>query len=1043
MSESDLENTCDPLLAAVEQAGRYLPAQGPIGVFVHHNTLHAFEHLPFEQAVTDAARLFGARPFMPEAWYRAQLAAGRIRADDLEWALAHAETPAAGPAYFLGGRVDARTLRLKRLIHGFVDGDACSIRWRLEEEGMVRRFVESADRSARLDSVTKSTQWLEDRLRAGVSAQNLFVDPLSARPPSELIRHWLGVEATLQGLQHALNIDPEACAVASLWAATARRVTGLATHREPKGAPSVRRLRDQLLLATGDDPDALAHSVFIPAVSAFLDQGVAYWPMTDREQGFYRSFRGLVLDGPGLGIPILAQARTFLAEQERAGFDAYGAVHESLVALGVEPSAWPEFLGQTARVLPGWAGIMQKLAFEPELAPHHCPPCSLLDFLAVRLLLDRAAVSIVARDRLGYRGSLAALASNLGSTAARHACSAGDLSDERWGLTFAMFQLAQLLGIATPDMIDLSDDEVGALVVELREFDDVARQQAWHLAYERRYRTETLSGLASHRVGAAVDRQRLPIPRLQVAFCLDEREESIRRHLEEQAPDVETFGVAGFFGVAIAYRGIDDGYHAPLCPVAVRPQHEIAERCADGDMRRYAGRRKSWAVASRGVFVGSRSLMRGWLATLGLGLFSLVPLTVRVPFPRLVKRIERRLHEWFFPRPQTQLTLQREAEEHGSLQLFPGFTPEEMAERVGRVLEDMGLVRGFSPLVAMVGHGSSSLNNPHESAHDCGACGGRRGGPNARLFALMANDPQVRALLHDRGLSIPTETFFLGGYHDTCNDAVEYFDLDRLPASHHPYFERLRTLMDGARTLSAHERCRRFDSVSLDVAPKAALVHVEGRAENLAEPRPEYGHATNAMCIFGRRGLTRGLFLDRRAFLVSYDPTTDEDGEIIGRLLATMGPVGAGINLEYYFSFVDNEVYGCGTKLPHNVTGLIGVMNGTMSDLRTGLPWQMVEIHEPVRLLVIVEGTPEIIAKVAKQYPAVGALVANRWIQLALIDPRTGSVTEFDRGSFLPVSATSSPIVRIERSIDWYRGRREHLPMAAVTGVRPSLGSAP
>jgi uncharacterized protein YbcC (UPF0753/DUF2309 family) len=187
---------------------------------------------------------------------------------------------------------------------------------------------------------------------------------------------------------------------------------------------------------------------------------------------------------------------------------------------------------------------------------------------------------------------------------------------------------------------------------------------------------------------------------------------------------------------------------------------------------------------------------------------------------------------------------------------------------------------------------------------------------------------------------------------------VTLYDLEFMPVSHAAVFQRAHDALDAARRESAAERCRRFANAPLGIAPDDALRHVQARASHLAQPRPEYGHCTNAIAVVGRRSITRGLHLDRRAFLISYDPTLDNDSAILERILAAVGPVGAGISLEYYFSSIDNEVFGCGTKLPHNVTGLVGVMAGHQSDLRTGLPLQMVEIHEPMRLLLIVDATP-------------------------------------------------------------------------------------
>ena len=313
-----------------------------------------------------------------------------------------------------------------------------------------------------------------------------------------------------------------------------------------------------------------------------------------------------------------------------------------------------------------------------------------------------------------------------------------------------------------------------------------------------------------------------------------------------------------------------------------------------------------------------------------------------------------------------------------------------MSEIAEKVLRELGLTSGLSRLVFCLRSRLDQFEQPTRVGPRL-RCLRRSDGWSQRAgLAQMLNDSRIRERLAEGGLSIPAQTFFIGGMHNTSSETLTFYDLDLLPDSHRGEFESVRAVHREACERNSHERSRRFQSAPLSLSLAGRTAARGGRAEDLAQVRPEWGHATNAICIVGRRERTRGLFLDSRAFLTSYDPTQDDaEYSILTRILQAVFPVCAGISLEYYFSYVDNTGWGSGTKLPHNVSALLGVMDGAASDLRTGLPWQMVEIHEPVRMFFIIETTAEAILQIMDRNEGIGKLCRNRWVRLAVLDPAT------------------------------------------------------
>jgi uncharacterized protein YbcC (UPF0753/DUF2309 family) len=1018
----------------IEHSAHLLPSQGPITVFVHHNTLHAFEHLPFDEAVREGAATYGCHPYLPEAFYRREVARGRIHSDDLAAVLID-DLGENGDLLigFMGTRYH---LRLAMLEHPLRLGPDAEVRWLIAETDALRRFRDEAPRDLRGRVIDQVRQWiLRDYLNGRAGDAGLGKDGIAS-----LLDQFGG-----ERIENWSDRRWESFTLHLLWRLCHNGVHGV--PRSNEASPLPLRHRDLLLMATGRDTDLLVHEILIRFCAAFLDQGFAGWALPRREAGFFRSFVELYCDAR----PADLWLRGLPAELRRAaseGCSPLDSIAESLRLLGVADSEREAYLTRTMLALRGWAGMLRQMETNAEWAAHPAPPGALQGYLAVRLILERLALRHVAGEELSAAVDLGDLRAFL----RRRISHPPRVSVEQ--RAYLVFQLAQVRGWSLTDLSRLPKAGWARLIHEIESFGSPERRRIYHHAYERRYRNQALDALATRsRKAADLGRHAIPgpttggdaDPSFQVVCCIDEREESFRRQLEEVDPACETFGFAGFFGAAMYYRGVAEAHFRPLCPINIKPKHYVQEeptRSFEDASRLQAKARRQLGRLSHQMHVGTRTFVGGLLSGM-LGSLATIPLLMRVLWPRWTARFRRLLGRIITP-PVTQLRLERTGPEPGPGPGQLGYSVAEMAGVVGGTLRAIGLTRGYAPLVVITGHGSSSLNNPQEAAHDCGACGGARGGPNARAFAQMANDSRVRQILAGNGLVIPDEVYFLGAYHNTCDDGLTYYDLDRLPTSRGEIFDRARGALEEARKRNAHERCRRFESAPLTLSPEEALRHVEGRAEDLSQTRPEYGHATNAICVVGRRSRTRGLFLDRRAFLTSYDPTQDDPtSSTLAALLRAVIPVCAGINLEYYFSTVDPTGYGCGTKLPHNITSLLGVMDGAASDLRPGLPWQMVEIHEPMRILFVVEATPEAMASVITGDETIGRLIRNAWVQLATLDPHTQAIHLFRGGCFEPYEPGAGDLPVAPSSPSWYRGWRDHLGFCLIApdaGWQPSGG---
>jgi uncharacterized protein len=685
--------------------------------------------------------------------------------------------------------------------------------------------------------------------------------------------------------------------------------------------------------ATGRDWPAFATELISQWAGSYFDQGQSYWKSPWAGLSPYAAWR--------------AEARVDRTPQVRGvhGFrqivatlpdGALATITTLLQQLDVPADALDTYLHRLLLTIHGWASYARYQLWEAELRDG--TDSTLTELLAIRLVWEVALLKA-----LGARGVA-----------------------ERWETAKALLRRTEL-----------NAEAQRTLAAEL------VLQRAFDIAYQRYLLTQ---------FAAAETPTHSTRKQVQAAFCIDVRSEVFRRAFESLDAGVETIGFAGFFGFPIEYVRLGDTQGAAQCPALLTPQFVITESLNGASQEDVAAAlhkrtiRQRVAKAWRMFKFGAVSCF-GFVGPVGLAYIkNLVMDTLGQTRP--------------VPQPDT-FGLPKNAVARRGPSIDPdqmqerhiGMTPEQRLDVAEGVLKAMSLTENFARVVLLAGHGSTTVNNPYATGLDCGACGGNTGEANARVAVQVMNDPAVRAGLKERGITIPDDTLFIAGLHNTTTDDVRLFDTDTIPATHKDDIARLKQQLAEAAHLTRAER-----SATLNIASNTNVdTAVIRRSKDWSQVRPEWGLAGCAAFIVAPRERTANVDLGGRSFLHSYNWQQDEGFGVLELIMTAPMVVASWINLQYYGSTVDNDFFGSGNKVLHNVVGTLGVLEGNGGDLRVGLPWQSVHdgqnyVHEPLRLNVIIEAPREAMTEIIAKHDAVRQLVDNDWLYLFAMD-ESGTVS--------------------------------------------------
>lgn len=679
------------------------------------------------------------------------------------------------------------------------------------------------------------------------------------------------------------------------------------------------------------DADKVRNKI-IAFCNSFFDTTQAKWKIPSQAQDLFSAWLEY----------IFVENKTLAKITQNFSTNSEEVLSKLLTMLGVPPGLWQRYLSEIVFQLLGWCSVTKWIELHPQ-NPYFSKKAKLSDILAIWLYYE---VNLKQKHNIAV---------NL------------EEPDKNYNALLKRSISSVLIQYKFPlNLIERLDYFTIALI--------------WQRSFEFNYQRNLLfkltsigsiSGNTNNTHKQNIDHKEAMI-KAQAVFCIDTRSEGLRRYIE-QVGNYKTYGFAGFFGLAFCLQDEEKESLTWQFPLNASSTIKLVKPKGQSSLF------KDTFSAFIKLF---NKLKASFLTPLLLFEIVGVWLLGHLFAKTLIPKHANKFYEFCARAKSNNEAI--DIYNNATYLNSSGFNVNDLADKIALVLKAIGLTNDFAKFVLIVAHFSISENNPFSSALNCGACGGNSGAMNSIVFCKAANDEKVRQILAQRhSIHIPLDTFFVSSAHQTTTDEVIYYNIDILTKTQQEAeFEEIKQDISKASKLLLSER-----SLGL---PNSNGINM--RQFNWAQVVPELGLANNAAFIIGPRALTEGINLKRRVFLHSYEPNYDPGGEILSIILNTSAIVGNFINLQYYFSTTDPEVYGSGNKVIHNVVAGTGVMEGNFSNYKIGLPLQSVMslnnlVHEPLRLLVIVYARKEVVNKILSSSTELNSIFKGNWAYLKIIEP--------------------------------------------------------